>query len=31
MKLNLEKDNLFMIYDILNEKLRLNLFNSVPV
>ena len=29
MKLNLEKDNLFMIYDILNEKLRLNLFNSV--
>lgn len=29
MKMNLEKDNLLMIYDILNEKLRLNIYNSV--
>ena len=29
MQMNLEKDNLFMIYDILNEKLRSNIFQSV--
>ena len=29
MRMNLEKDNLFMIYDILNEKLRANMYHSV--
>ena len=31
MKMNFEKDNLFMVYDIINEKLKSNLLFNLQV